>query len=51
VPTLVATYGPDSILLIGGDLHAGTDLVERCRAFRASVEKSAGVSLLLDENQ
>lgn len=29
-------YGPDCILLIGGDLHApGTDLVENCRRFAA----------------
>jgi ribulose-bisphosphate carboxylase large chain len=38
VPELVDDYGPDSILLIGGDLHAGPDLVQRCRALRALVE-------------
>jgi ribulose-bisphosphate carboxylase large chain len=38
VPELRAVYGPDCILLIGGDLHAGDDLIGRCRAFRRLVE-------------
>ena len=31
-------YGPDAVLLIGGDLHRSGDLVGRCREFRALVE-------------
>jgi ribulose-bisphosphate carboxylase large chain len=51
VPDLIRTYGPDSILLIGGDLHAGPDLVERCRAFRESAEKGAAGQASIDEHQ
>jgi ribulose-bisphosphate carboxylase large chain len=46
VPELVDSYGSDSIFLIGGDLHAGPDLVERCQAFRALVERSADGSVI-----
>jgi ribulose-bisphosphate carboxylase large chain len=42
VPDLVAFYGRDAILLIGGDLHRhGPDLAESCRAFRRLVEKGS----------
>jgi ribulose-bisphosphate carboxylase large chain len=37
VPRVVAFYGPDLILLIGGDLHRGGDLVQSCRRFRELV--------------
>jgi ribulose-bisphosphate carboxylase large chain len=37
VPELRDFYGPDCILLIGGDLHAGDDLTARCRHFRRLV--------------
>lgn len=40
VPALVQFYGPDSMLLIGGDLHAGPDLTARCRAFRQLLSES-----------
>jgi ribulose-bisphosphate carboxylase large chain len=39
VPELASSYGADSIFLIGGDLHSGADLVERCRAFRTLAER------------
>ncbi len=35
IPELVRFYGRDSMLLIGGDLHAGPDLRARCQAFRS----------------
>jgi len=36
VPEMVESYGPEVILLIGGDLHRqGPDLASNCRAFRA----------------
>ncbi|WP_462322888.1 RuBisCO large subunit C-terminal-like domain-containing protein [Halochromatium sp.] len=38
VPELVRFYGADSLLLIGGDLHASGDLSARCAAFRSLVE-------------
>lgn len=37
VPGIVDFYGPDIILLIGGDLHRG-DLVTNCRTFRKLVD-------------
>lgn len=37
VPDMLDLYGQDVVLLIGGDLHRGGDLVERCRAFRELV--------------
>jgi ribulose-bisphosphate carboxylase large chain len=43
VPELLRCYGIDSILLIGGDLHAGPDLRARCQDFRQQVERSAAV--------
>jgi ribulose-bisphosphate carboxylase large chain len=39
VPELCAFYGDEVILLIGGDLHRGPDLVASCRAFREKVER------------
>jgi ribulose-bisphosphate carboxylase large chain len=42
VPELTAFYGPDCILLIGGDLHAGDDPTARCHAFRRLVDGAAG---------
>lgn len=34
VPEMVRFYGPDVVLLIGGDLHRrSSDLVANCRAF------------------
>ncbi len=37
VPEMVAFYGPDVVLLIGGDLHRQSpDLVASCAAFRAA---------------
>lgn len=40
VPELLDFYGPEVILLIGGDLFkAGPDLVATCRKFREQVEK------------
>lgn len=42
-PELCGFYGPESILLIGGDLHRqGPDLVDNCRRFVALVEENAG---------
>lgn len=41
VPALRRFYGQDTILLIGGDLHAGPDLNARCQAFRALVESTS----------
>lgn len=42
VAEMVDFYGPDCILLIGGDLHAqGPDLVETCRRFEALARQSA----------
>ena len=41
VPELIRFYGSDCILLIGGDLHRGADLVESCRDFH---EHCAGSS-------
>ncbi|TVQ93953.1 MAG: ribulose 1,5-bisphosphate carboxylase large subunit [Chromatiaceae bacterium] len=41
VPELCTFYGHDCILLIGGDLHAGSDLTARCRAFRQLVARAA----------
>ncbi|MBI4617146.1 MAG: ribulose 1,5-bisphosphate carboxylase large subunit [Planctomycetes bacterium] len=38
VPELVRFYGRDVVLLIGGALHRGRDLVETCRRFRGLVE-------------
>ncbi len=39
VPELCEFYGPEAILLIGGDLHRhGPDLVQSCREFRRLVE-------------
>lgn len=38
VAELRAFYGDDSLLLIGGDLHRGDDLVASCRRFRELVE-------------
>ncbi len=40
VPELVRFYGRDSMLLIGGDLHAGSHLVARCQAFLRLAEQS-----------
>ena len=41
VPELLAFYGRDVILLIGGDLHChGSDLTATCRRFREVVEKT-----------
>ena len=37
VPEMLRFYGSDVILLIGGDLHRGDDLVDRCRRFRGLV--------------
>jgi ribulose-bisphosphate carboxylase large chain len=44
VPELCAFYGDDVILLIGGDLHRGPDLVESCRELREQVEKHRGTA-------
>ena len=41
VPELVRFYGTQSMLLIGGDLHAGPDLSTRCRAFLTLVEQTS----------
>ena len=41
VPELIDFYGADSILLIGGDLHAGPDLRARCEAFRRAAGRAA----------
>lgn len=39
IPELLRFYGPEAILLIGGDLHRhGSDLLSTCRRFRAAVE-------------
>jgi ribulose-bisphosphate carboxylase large chain len=39
VPEMLGTYGREVILLIGGGpMTPGTDLVENCRRFRALVE-------------
>ncbi|MEA3639851.1 MAG: RuBisCO large subunit C-terminal-like domain-containing protein [Lamprobacter sp.] len=40
VPELVTFYGRDSMLLIGGDLHAGEELTARCQAFLRLVRKA-----------
>ncbi|PIE20009.1 MAG: ribulose 1,5-bisphosphate carboxylase large subunit [Proteobacteria bacterium] len=40
VSELVGAYGEESVLLIGGDLHRGDDVVARCREFRALVASS-----------
>lgn len=39
VPEMLDFYGDDVALLIGGDLHRGTNLLERSAAFRAAVER------------
>lgn len=41
VPELCRFYGRDFILLIGGDLHAGHDLIARCQQLRQLVEHAA----------
>lgn len=41
IPELVAFYGPDTALLVGGDLHRG-DLLESVRRMRAGVEAGEG---------
>ncbi|WP_242479409.1 RuBisCO large subunit C-terminal-like domain-containing protein [Lamprobacter modestohalophilus] len=41
VPELVTFYGRDSMLLIGGDLHAGEDLTARCQAFLRLVRQAS----------
>lgn len=41
VPELIRFYGTDVMLLIGGDLHAGSDLRSRCRAFLTLVEENS----------
>ncbi|MCF8017304.1 MAG: ribulose 1,5-bisphosphate carboxylase large subunit, partial [Chromatiaceae bacterium] len=41
VPELVTFYGRDSMLLIGGDLHAGEDLTARCQAFMRLVRQAS----------
>jgi ribulose-bisphosphate carboxylase large chain len=41
VPELVTFYGPDSMLLIGGDLHASEDLTARCEAFLRLVRQAS----------
>ncbi len=42
VPELLRFYGPDVVLLIGGDLHRhGPDLVQNARRFVAAVERGA----------
>lgn len=41
VPELVSFYGDDSMLLIGGDLHAEGELSARCQAFLSLVEQAA----------
>lgn len=41
VPELARFYGRDSMLLIGGDLHADTDLTARCQAFLRLVEQAS----------
>ena len=39
VPEMLGAYGPDVVLLIGGGLMtAGSDLIETCRRFRALIE-------------
>jgi ribulose-bisphosphate carboxylase large chain len=38
VAEMRAFYGDDVVLLIGGDLHRGPDLVDRCKALRELVE-------------
>jgi ribulose-bisphosphate carboxylase large chain len=38
VPAMVEFYGPDVVLLIGGDLHRHGDLVGACRRFRELVQ-------------
>ena len=38
VPGMLDFYGTDAIFLIGGDLHRGGDVTERCRRFRRLVE-------------
>lgn len=37
VPEMLRFYGSEVVFLIGGDLHRGNDLVERCRQFRQLV--------------
>lgn len=41
VPELVTFYGRDSMLLIGGDLHASEDLSARCQAFLRLVRQAS----------
>ena len=41
VPELVTFYGQDSMLLIGGDLHAGEELTARCQAFLRLVRQAS----------
>jgi ribulose-bisphosphate carboxylase large chain len=44
VPDLCRFYGPDIILLVGGDLHRhGADLVANCRELAALVQEYAGL--------
>lgn len=44
-PELCGFYGPDAILLVGGDLHRhGPDLIANCRQFVALVREHAGCS-------
>jgi ribulose-bisphosphate carboxylase large chain len=45
VPELLAFYGSEVILLIGGDLRRTDDLVESCRRFRELVDRSASEAL------
>ncbi len=44
VPELVDCYGRDCMLLIGGDLHRGDDLVKNCRMLLETVTAAAGRS-------
>ena len=40
VPELMAFYGPDTALLVGGDLHRG-DVADNAQLMRAAVERAA----------
>jgi ribulose-bisphosphate carboxylase large chain len=41
VPEQVAFYGPDTALLVGGDLFRHGDVVSTCRRLRALVERQS----------